>query len=298
MEPIPLNLMHPEPSDLLNGEGWFASVAHNPLRLEWVWDTVVLGDGGRIGVDPGYQYWLPASAPFLPTMFPEPSSMYNAPPSVLRALDRLAEYAAANPNHDTDSIVREARSAIRLQSIEAEDFEKWVDSLWEQFDWVFGEWAKECRPAECKAEKWGCPGDMQRLDHVQFREAARTILSSFPHKKLLFTNCIIHGEPPEPYKDWNQWCIASEASSTIQGVRISSIKHRPLNDKEAHRTYAAIILALRDWLVPEEAELEDDYTSDGNDFMEELARYEERQRLRAQLTAEANRAQSYNPGAK
>lgn len=120
----------------------------------------------------------------LPTMPPEPSEtrtpgMYNAPPSVLKALDRLAEYATANPNHDTDSIVMEARSAIRLQSIEAEDFEKWIDSLWEQLDWVFGEWAKECRPAECKAEKWGCPGDMQRLDHVQFREAARTILSRF-----------------------------------------------------------------------------------------------------------------------
>lgn len=187
------------------------------------------------------------------------SIKYEAPPPVLKALDRLTEYAAGHPNHDTDEIVGEARSAIRLQSIETEDFEKWVDSLWEQFDWIFQDWAKDCRPEECKAEKWKCPGDMQRLDHVQFREAARTVLSRFQYK--------------------------------------NSIKHRPLDGREAHHIYATLILSLRDWLVPEEAELEDDGTCDGIDFMEELARYEERQRLRAQLTAEANRAQSYNPEA-
>lgn len=191
MGPIPLNLRFPDPGELLNREGWFASVAYNPLRLEWVWDAAILEDGGRIGVDPGYQYWLPASAPYLPTMPPDhsetrASGMYNAPPSVLRALDRLAEYAAANPNHNTDEIVREARSAIAAQ----------------------------------------------------------------------------------------------------------------LSKEDVYSIYVTIIIALRDWLVPEEAELEDDGTSDGNDFMEELAKYEERQRLRYLLTDEANRVQHLNLKAK
>lgn len=287
MEPISLNLRHPEPSDLLNGEGWFASVAHNPSRLEWVWDAAFLGDDTIIEVDPGYQYWLPASTPSLPTMPPDhsetrASGMYDAPPSVLKALDRLAEYAAANPNHDTDSIVREARSAIRLQSIEAEDFEKWVDSLWEQFDWVFGEWAKECRPAECRAEKWKCPGDMQRLDHVQFREAARTILSRFHYNN-------------RPLKGVNKGTLWEVLDCAWEN---SIAPSGDPDDWQTHHGYEAIILALRDWLVPEE-DLDLRPPTDGGLISGvEWCVGKERQRLRAQLTAEANRVQHLNPGAK
>lgn len=212
------------------------------------------------------------------------SIKYEAPPPVLKALDRLTEYAAGHPNHDTDEIVREARSAIRLQSIETEDFEKWVDSLWEQFDWIFQDWAKDCRPGECKAEKWKCPGDMLRLDHNQFREAARIILSRWGRLPVLETSPSLLKPPLCEVLD-----CAWENSIAPSGDP---------DDWQAHYGYAAIILALRDWLVPgEDFDLRPP-TDGGLIAGVEWCVGKERQRIRAQLTAEAIRAQSCTPKVK
>lgn len=84
------------------------------------------------------------------------------------------------------------------------------------------------------------------------------------------------------------WRVLRQAHAEDTGTIQYSNGTPPVLGEPDHFTWAAEIRALRDWLLPEEEPLNEEEISD----LVIWSRHRQRERLRAILTAEAERAES------